>query len=445
MKKKLIKKGLIAMVILVLVGLPVYSGGKQESQKQAAGEAKSIVVAINEAPWLPGFRALAKKYEQETGVKIDIRAFPFGTLIERALNAAMTEKSEFDIVTMNESIAPRFYDGGLLTPLKEIDPNYQPDKEILEYSGLSYWNKEKKETMKEGGILYSLPINGNIQIFYYRKDLYDAAGLPAPKTWDDVMAAADKLQDKSKNFYGYSIRGQKATLSISWDWYPFLRSCGGDIFKNAPNDYTVTLNTPEARKALEVYKKLASQYSPPNVANIGQSEQIALLSSGQLLQTVVVAGAFAQMDDPKSSSVPFKIGYTVVPSIAGGKHAVNTGVLCMGIPHNAEKGKKADSLNFLKWCTSKDSQQFFAENGGVPIRSDAMDSKGKKELRFLDAVAASAASTVSMPRIPIYTQIDSILESRLNEYIAGSLTTDQVMEFMQKEVTDVMKREGYIK
>jgi hypothetical protein len=27
MKKKLIKKGLIAMVILVLVGLPVYSGG----------------------------------------------------------------------------------------------------------------------------------------------------------------------------------------------------------------------------------------------------------------------------------------------------------------------------------------------------------------------------------------------------------------------------------
>ncbi len=443
MKKNIAITALAALS--VLVGLPIFGGGKQEATQPAASDVKTIVVAVNEAPWLPGFRSLAKKYEQEKGIKIDIRAFPFGTLIERGLNAAMTPKNEFDIVTMNETIAPRFYDGGLLTPLKDIDPAYEPDREILDYDGLSYWNKTKKLTVKDGGILYSLPINGNIQIFYYRKDLYDAAGIPAPKTWDDVMAAADKLQDRSKNLFGYSIRGQKATLSISWDWYPFLRGNGGDLFRNAPTDYTVTLDTPQAKKALEDYKKLAARYSPPNVANIGQSEQIALLSSGQLLQAVVVAGAFAQMDDEKKSSVPFKIGYAVVPAVSGGRHAANTGVLCMGIPHNTEKGRKPEALKFLKWYTSKDSQQFFAENGGVPIRSDAMDSKGKKELRFLDAVKASAPYTVSFPRIPIYTSIDAILESRLNEYVAGTLTTDQVMEAMQKEVTAIMKREGYLK
>jgi hypothetical protein len=47
---------------------------------------------------------------------------------------------------------------------------------------------------------------------------------------------------------------------------------------------------------------LAKGFSPPGSSNIGQAEQIAMLSSGKLLQTIVVASAFAQVDDPKLSA-----------------------------------------------------------------------------------------------------------------------------------------------
>ena len=33
-----------------------------------------------------------------------------------------------------------------------------------------------------------VPVNGNVEVFYYRKDLYDQHGLKVPQTWDEVLA-----------------------------------------------------------------------------------------------------------------------------------------------------------------------------------------------------------------------------------------------------------------
>jgi multiple sugar transport system substrate-binding protein len=405
---------------------------------------KSVVVAVNTSPWLTAFRDLAKKYEDEKGIKVDVRAFPFTGLPEKVLSACLSEESEFDVVTLAEGSVAKFYSGGFLEPIKNIEPGFKLDNTFISYNGLNYWDKKIQYTSKTGE-LYTFPINGNIQIFYYRKDLYDKAGLKAPKTWEDAIKTAGKLQNKNKGFYGYAVRGQKAVESVSWDWYSFLKGCGGDIFKNPPYNYTVTLNTPQAKKALELYSRLAKGFSPPGSSNIGQAEQIALLSSGKLLQTIVVAGAFAQVDDPKLSVVSGQIEYTTVPKPIGGVHAATSGTLSMGIPKNLPKERQKAALDFLKYVTSCKSQQYFAEHGGVPVRTDAMEDKGNKELRFLKAVKASADITVNMPRIKNFPTVDEVLETRLNEVVAGSLSVNQALKLMQKEITAIMKKDGYIK
>ncbi|MFH1938875.1 MAG: extracellular solute-binding protein [bacterium] len=408
-----------------------------------AAEVKSVSVLINDSPWLPAFRDLAKQYENETGVNIDIRPFPMDNVIERILTATLADQSEFDIITVDENVmAAKLYKGGLVEPINNIDPEFNLGEEFVYYNAC-YWDKEN-EKMSKSGELYSIPINGNIQIFYYRADLYKNAGLEPPKTWQDVINAAEKLQDKSKGFYGYAVRGQKTAISISWDWYPFLRSFGGYMFKNPPEDYTVTLDTPETKKALELYKQLA-ELSPPDAANIGQAEQIAMLTSGKLLQTKLVAGAFAHMDNPNTSVVPGKIEYTILPKPVDGQHAVGTGLLSMSIPSNLPKERQIAGLNFLKWVTSRKSMQYFMEHGGIPTRTDAMDPKGNKDFRFVKAVYDSADYTVSMPRIPELLQVLSVLEARLNEMVANITTVDEAQKLIQKEVTEVMKRLGYIK
>jgi len=430
------KKSISLFVVLVLLVLSIGIAVQAASQK-------TIMVAINTAPWLPAFKDLAEKFEDETGVKVEISAFPFTGLPSKVLSACLSKESEFDAVTLAEGSIAKFYSGGFLEPIKNIDPDFELDDAFLNYNSLNYWDEELQYTI-ETGELTTFPINGNIQIFYYRKDLFDKAGLEAPETWEDVIEAAKKLQDKENRFYGYAVRGKKAIESVSWDWYPFLRGFGGDIFKNAPYDYTVTLDTPEAKKALQLYARLAKEFSPPDASNVGQAEQIAMLSSGQLLQTIVVAGAFANVDDPKRSIVPGKIEYTVVPKPVGGVYAANSGVLSMGIPKNLPEERQKAALEFLKYVTSRESQQYFVEHGGVPVRIDAMDDKGSEKLRFIRAVKASAGKTVNMPRFADSLTINEVLEARLNEVVAGISSVDEALKLMQKEITEIMKREGYI-
>ena len=66
-----------------------------------------------------------------------------------------------------------------------------------------------RETMQRhfGQNIYSLPLDGDMHMVYYRKDVFQANGLAAPKTWDDYLAAAKALQGKDLNGDGEADYG----------------------------------------------------------------------------------------------------------------------------------------------------------------------------------------------------------------------------------------------
>ena len=43
------------------------------------------------------------------------------------------------------------------------------------------------------GNIYTIPLDGDFHMGYYRTDLLDEAGLEPPKTWDDYLEIADVL------------------------------------------------------------------------------------------------------------------------------------------------------------------------------------------------------------------------------------------------------------
>mgnify|MGYP006273261325 CR=1 FL=1 len=438
------------LVLLAATPFLLFAGGEQEESAQGEGESApaggidKIVVAINNAPWLPGYEGLAEQYEEETGIEVDIRAFPFTQLTDRARSAAQSDQSEFDVITMNTSGSAQFYSAGLVTPLKEIDPDFELDPAIIEYFHGIRWDPEEGNTAD--GAVVALPINGNIQIFYYRADLYEEAGLDPPETWSDVIEASNQIANPDEGLFGYAVRGKRGTLSVSWDFYPFLRGMGGRVFRNPPEDWTVVLNSEEGLAALELYLELANEHSPPNASNIGQSEQIALLQSGRLLQTIVVSGAFANVDDPDRSNVVGDIQYVVLPRPEGGEHAANIGELVQGIPQNLPAERKQAALDFLTYLTSFESQVAFAEFGGVPIRTDVYENSeisDDEKYRYFDATLESEPYLVGFPRIPETIQYTDVLEQRLNEAITGQLTAQEALELAAEEIYQILDDAGY--
>lgn len=433
---------LISALALLLAPAMLFAGGAAE---EPDGEIREIIVAINDAPWLPGYEAIAELYEEQTGIRVDLRVFPFGQLTERARAATEAESSEFDIITMNTSGTPQFYQGGLVAPLTDIDPDFEVDPNMIGYFDTMRWDQEAGTNTPDGEV-YGLPINGNIQIFYYRSDLYEEAGLDPPETWEDVMEASRQLADPDDGFFGYAVRGQRGTLSVSWDFYPFLTGHGGSIFADPPNDWTVTLNSDEGLAALETYLELAHEHSPPDAANIGQAEQIAMLQADRLLQTIVVSGAFHHMDNPDQSVVVGNVDYTVLPRPAGGEHRANIGELIQGIPHNLPLERQQAALEFLQFLTSFESQVEFARHGGVPVRSDVYEDSelvGDSDFRYFEASQRSEPYLVGFPRIPETLQYTDVLELRINQAISGDLTAEEAIELAAEEIYEILDDAGY--
>ena len=227
-------------------------GGTALAQQGGAsvGKHPQISILINSSPWYGGFEKVVNLYEQQTGNKIKLDVTPFGGMLEKARNAVRGAESPYDILNLDTQWTIEFYQGGFLTPLTDIDPNFKLPAEVFTYDQSGYWNQDKRWRTAEGGKLMAYSPNGNVHLFLYRADLFKEAGLKAPETWEDVIAACGKLHNPPRA-YGAVFRGEKGN-SIRYDWMPFMLGAGASVAKDPPaSDYTAAERRSRGRSRRE--------------------------------------------------------------------------------------------------------------------------------------------------------------------------------------------------
>jgi multiple sugar transport system substrate-binding protein len=400
----------------------------------------AITILINESPWLAGFEALVNKYVEETGNQVNLNRTPFNGMLEKSRNAVQASESEFDILTLNEQWYMQFYADGLVTPIKEIDPTFELDPQIIEYEWATRWDPALGYSSKNGE-LYGLPINGNIMLFFYRKDLFTANGLVAPQTWADVEAAAQKL--KTNEMAGYVVRANPP----NWEFQAFLASYGGTVIKldEQTGEWEVNLNRPEAHEALATWLKLGREYGPANYADNGQAEMIALMASGKIPQMVLVGASAPDFDNPEKSVVIGNVAAIPVPGSKAGMNATMSGIWVMGIPHNLPDERKQAALTFLKWALSKDAQLFYAQAGAIPVRQDVYEEMTNDPKRgwWMKAMADSTPFIHAQPRLAETPQIIEVLDRRLKQALISEITPEQALLEGAKEIHKILTDAGY--
>ena len=269
---------LSALAALAALGGAVGLTGIAHAQ---APKVAPITIVINQSPWFAGFSKTVEAYEKETGNKVTLDVNPFAGSAEKQRNSVRAKDGQFDVLVMNSLWLAEFYHGGFLTPLAEIDPSYKPDPQLIGYDDTAYWDPKTKSNSAKTGVPYGVPINGNIGVLYYRADLYEKAGLKVPQTWDELMANAAKLHSPP-NVYGIVQRGARSASDISYDWMPYLHSNNGAIFRDEKaGDFTVTINSAEGKRALDIYADMAKKSGPPNPGSYGQAQVITALVTGK--------------------------------------------------------------------------------------------------------------------------------------------------------------------
>jgi multiple sugar transport system substrate-binding protein len=403
-------------------------------------QVEPITILINDSPWFPGFEVLVNNYVEATGNDVNLNVTPFAGMLEKSRNAVQSNESEFDILNLNEQWYMQFYAGGLVTPPNQIKSDFELDPNVIEYDSSTRWDPNVRYSTPDGEI-YGLPINGNIQLFFYRRDLFEAEGVAVPTTWDEVEAAAQVFHDPPQ-MHGFTIRSKPP----NWEYQAYLESYGTSVIRlNAETgEWTVGLTAAEALEATNVWLNLGRTYGPANYADMGQAENLALMASGRLAMAHMVGAAAPNFDNEDQSVVVGNVGADVVPGGPAGR-ATMSGIWVMGIPHNLPEARQVAALTFLEWALSKEAQLDYALAGAIPVRQDVYEElAGDEKLGWwMKAMGDSTPYIKAQPRLAETPQIVEVIDRRMSQAIIDELSPEEALQEAAEEIQAILEDGDY--
>ena len=154
-----------------------------------------------------------------------------------------------DLVNCSFTMMDSYMSAGILEPL---------NKYTDEWDEWGDFTKEYVDMFTKDGNVYGIPNLVAPMLFAYNKTLFEEAGInEPPKTWDEALEAAKKINDPDNQVTGY------ATLAAEWtEWFfqYYVWQAGGDLTKeNEDGTAELTFTDPAVIQAAEYYQKLRSE------------------------------------------------------------------------------------------------------------------------------------------------------------------------------------------
>jgi len=427
----------------VILCAAVTAAGAADKPFADVGKQEPITILTPSTPWLPAWTKMVELYEQQTGNKVKLDVNPFGGVLDKARNDARSGGGTYDVVLLDTQWTIEMYEGGFVTPFKDIDPSFEMPKEVLTYDDSGYWNEQKRWRTSKGGKLMAFTPLGNVAIWYYRADVFKQAGIAPPKTVKDVLDACAKLS-KPPTTYGAVMRGERGN-PIRYEWMHWMVGHGGSVVKDPENgDYTVTFNSPQNKAALDQYIEVLKKCGAPNPGSLGQGDVIQLLATGKAVQGQLVTAAWANLEDPKKSAVVGKVDTVPIPHAVDGKYGGVIGNWNYAIPKGAKPAGKKGALAFAKWFNTYDAQYAYAKAGGIPNRSDVLASDLTKDpaMRWMPAYLETMKYAKQELGYAEGAQVEQVIGLRLNQAVIGELSSGKALNQAAQDIRDIFAKNG---
>jgi len=416
--------------------------------KAAAGQ--KIFVAMTDQTDTDVLAQQLAQFTALTGIQVDYQKL--GDVTQKELVDLQAGAGTIDVMQLDSQVIPEYVRDGYLTDLatfmgdpKAFDPSwYKPEDLVGAFVELG----------KQAGKQYAIPAYLETTLLYYRKDLFDAKGIAVPNTIDEVKAAAAAFNDPAKKFYGWNTVGQKGADQNVYRFMTFAGAYGATIFKDYPNDYTVTVNSPEMIQALTAYAGLLKDYGPPGVANWGWDEAGNFAAAGgSAMYLDTYDEAQSPLDDPSSSKTVGKWGCAPTPGVtqADGTVLRWPSMFSWMLGVNAASQKQTAAWLFTQWATSYPVQHTKAQTvyygNRTSIFSDPAMAEASKAIcngMWLQATLddLKVANPDFRPRVDNWIEVGDRLSLAIQAAITGADVTTELNK-AQDDITRIMKKAGY--
>lgn len=444
------KRKLAGAVAVAAASALVLAGCSSAPGDAASTDGKGKTITL----WLAGgdtpdtLRAyLKKEFNKETGATLNIQQQDWGDLVTKLTTSLPDANNTPDVTEMGNTQSPTFTNVGAFLDISDMYGELG-GKNLLQ----SFVDAGKVDNKN-----YTLPYYFGSRYMFYRKDMWQKAGVSAPTTLDefntDVAKIAAANPAGSPDFSGFYLGGQDWRDGVSW-----IFANGGDLASQKDGKWTSTLASADSLKGIQQLQDLYKNASfAPNDAKdsnqyiyLNDSDEIKdadgnVTSTTSLAAATIMAPGWAHWSigdlgtgaDGKATRTwnDDTFGTFVLPGNDGKPAPVFAGGSNIGISAKSKNPALAKTL--LKIIFSKAYQEMLGKNGLGPANSKYVDSLGNDQ--FATALKESASNSKLTPAAPGWASVEAsgVLEEFFSK-IKDSTDLKSLAQEYDKKITPML-------
>ncbi|PBC78878.1 xylobiose transport system substrate-binding protein [Streptomyces sp. TLI_235] len=307
-----ISRALAAGSAAVVLGMTLTACGSGSGSSGDSGSGEIHVLVYGDATNKVE-KQIVDTFNKTSKVKAVLDTIP-GADYQQKLQTIINTKQAPDVFFNwgGGSIKP-FVDAGLLMPLDDM---------IAKDPGLkANFLPSVFDTAVVDGKAYGVPMRGTqpVLLFSNTKVLADA-GVAAPKTFDELLAAVQTL--KAKGVTPIALGGGDQWPTLMWFEYLYDRVAGPELFHKALGGDKAAWASEDSRKALGMIKQLidagafGTNFDSVKFTDGGSP---ALLARGKAAFELMGSWEYSTQQDANPDFTKASLGYSSFPTVAGGK------------------------------------------------------------------------------------------------------------------------------
>jgi len=404
------RRGLLALVLLGAVALVQGGCGGGDQPKSI----KVVIAEYSRDHTRPFWQGLALQYTKQTGVKVDLQVIDWNSL-DQQVSTMIQNNQPPDVLNLN-SFSSYAKDGLLYSGDEALSPKTREDFLEAFAQGGTYRDK-----------LYGFPILASARAFFYNRDLLAKAGVAAPpRTWDELVQAAKRVQALGGGTIGYAL--PLGPEEAQAEWSIWMWNNGGDW--KAGEAWAI--NSEKNVQALQFLAALANTHKVTQV-NPGKTNRtdgaFQLFKDGKVGMVIGFSPLAAQLDVERKISY----GVTQMPTNVGTSVTLGVEDYLMAFK---KKGNQEAVRQFLDlYYQPEQITRWITAEGFLPVTKSGRERmSGNEKLKpYLDALpSARLAPTTD----PVWDRVKLDVQQSIGAAVQPGGDPKQVLDRLQKNAAE---------
>ncbi|PCN49681.1 sugar ABC transporter substrate-binding protein [Curtobacterium sp. 'Ferrero'] len=412
------------------------SGSGSGSSSAASCKASGGKVTLDFTTWVPNMDKVVEIWNKENPdiqVKVSIVASGNSGTYQNFFNQLKAKQAP-DIGQVEYDSLPAFRVQDGLEDIGGCAGVADAKKDFSE--GL--WNQV---TFGDSKSVYAIPQDSGPMALYYRKDLFEKAGLSVPKTWDEYAEDAVKIKAMGGNITNFSKSDVNQFAGL-------VSQAGGQWFSNSGSDWTVNLTDSASKKVANYWQDLISKKLVNTLPSFSDQWNSAYDKGQDWTWVSAVWGANTISSGAPSTSGDWAVAPMPQWNEGENKSAAwggSSNVVFAGSKHPAEASKFLVWLNTSKEALAalnKQANLYPASTTGadLPALTEGLPFYGNQKI--YEEFAKAAENIQPFTWGPTMTQTYSDVSDGFGQATAGQGTLLEALESGQSKTIAALKAQS---